>query len=380
MNFDYLILGGGAAGLSLAHLMIKDRYFDNKSIGIIEPQSHRSNDRTWCFWDKNASPYDDIIYKNWSTIKFKSSTLDRRLSIYPYRYKMIRGLDFYNHVIPELQAAHNLTWIQDQVIDMSEADDHVTVSGQRGSYRGQLVFKSYVDTEINKDDNIYVDQHFKGWFIETSEDAFDETMATFMDFSIDQSGEVRFMYVLPESRRKALVELAIFSNELLAQDAYDRIVSDYIKDDLQITDYVTEEKEFGVIPMTTYDFKRHNTAKVFHIGTAGGAVKASSGYAFKRILEHNRSIIEALKNSKSIDSTYGVINGRFRYYDMIFLNAILNGNVEGAEVFTKLFQRLTPQEVFKFLDQETSFIEDLKIFTAPPFMPFLKSMFEVLLR
>lgn len=360
--------------------MVKDRYFDDKSIGIIEPQSHRSNDRTWCFWDKNASPYDDIIYKNWSTIKFKSSTLDRRLSIHPYRYKMIRGLDFYNHVIPELQAAHNLAWIQDQVIDMSEADDHVTVSGQRGSYRGQLVFKSYVDTEINKDDNIYVDQHFKGWFIETLEDAFDETMATFMDFSIDQSGEVRFMYVLPESRRKALVELAIFSNELLAQDAYDSIVSDYIKDDLQITDYVIEEKEFGVIPMTTYDFKRHNTAKVFHIGTAGGAVKASSGYAFKRILEHNRSIIEALKNSKSIDSTYGVINGRFRYYDMIFLNAILNGNVEGAEVFTKLFQRLTPQEVFKFLDQETSFIEDLKIFTAPPFMPFLKSMFEVLLR
>ena len=49
-EFDYIIIGGGCAGLSLAYeLEIYDK-LKNKTLAIIEPREDYKRDKTWSFW------------------------------------------------------------------------------------------------------------------------------------------------------------------------------------------------------------------------------------------------------------------------------------------------------------------------------------------
>ena len=379
MHFDYIILGSGAAGLSLAHRMANDRYFDNKSIAIIDHDVKDKNDRTWCFWEIGKGYFDEIVKKKWDEIQFYSKTLDKRQNVSPYQYKMIAGIDFYNHTIPFIRNSENFTFINDKVISVDESQNKAHVKTKNNQFTAGLVFKSYPSSsKLDPSDHIYVDQHFKGFVIETEKPHFDPSCATFMDFRIDQMNDTRFLYVLPESKTKALVEVALFSNSLLTEEDYNSILVNYIKDFLQISKYEILEEEFGIIPMTTYDFRSHNTKHVFHIGTGGGIVKSSSGFAFKRIQKHSDQMIVCLKNGKALNESYAGLHGRHVLYDKVMLHAMLENGVPGEDVFTNLFEKKTAPQIFKFLDHDTTFVEDIGIFRAPPMLPFTKSFFSVI--
>ncbi|MGK0316452.1 MAG: lycopene beta-cyclase [Saprospiraceae bacterium] len=379
MHFDYIILGSGAAGLSLAHRMASDRYFDNKSIAIIDQAVKDKNDRTWCFWEIGEGYFESIVKKRWDEIQFYSKALDKRQNVNPYQYKMISGLDFYNLTIPFIKQAGNFTFIKSEILSVDESNEKAVVETSKESYTADLVFKSYPSvSKLDPKDHIYVDQHFKGYFIETDKPTFDPSCATFMDFRIDQKEDARFLYVLPESETKALVEVALFSNSLLNQNDYNVILTDYIKDFLDISNYDILEEEFGIIPMTTYPFKKHNTEHVLHIGTGGGIVKSSSGFAFSRIQKHSDQLIQCIKNNRPLANSYNGLHGRHTFYDKVMLHAMLKNGVSGEDIFTDLFSKKTAAQIFKFLDHKTSFIEDIGIFSAPPMLPFTKSFFSVL--
>jgi len=377
-SYDYIILGGGASGLSLAHRMIQHEYFHDKKIALVEKDRKTSNDRTWCFWEEGKGNYEDIVSKKWPRLTFYSTRLEKDLDITPFEYKMIRGIDFYNKVYPDLEAAANIEILYAEVNDLKESQDSVIVSTTEGELTGNHIFKSYPDEGLDTSSHLYVDQHFKGFFIETSEPQFDADRAIFMDFRIEQEGEARFLYVLPQTETRALVEVAIFSNNILEQSAYDKILKDYIKEHLEITEYKIEEEEFGVIPMTTYPFHKHNTALITHIGTGGGVVKSSSGYAFQRVQRHSDQLIECMVLGRPMSESYKGLRGRFLMYDKVMLHAMLKGGVSGTEIFTKLFEKKKAADILKFLNQDTNFLEELNIFTAPPWWPFTKAFFKEL--
>ncbi len=379
MHFDYIILGSGAAGLSLAHRMANDCYFDNKSIAIIDKEEKNKNDRTWCYWEIGEGYFDSIVKKKWDEIQFYSKTLDKRQNVNPYQYKMIAGLDFYDYTVPFIEQKENFTFIYDTIESVDESNVKAIVQTSKESYSADQVFKSYPSvSKVNQEEHIYLDQHFKGYFIETQKPTFDPSCATFMDFRIDQKGDARFLYVLPESETKALVEVALFSNNLLSQKDYNLILTDYIVDFLDISNYDILEEEFGIIPMTTYPFKNHNTEHVFHIGTGGGLVKPSSGFAFSRIQKHSDQLINCIKDNSPLSNSYHGLHGRHTFYDKVMLHAMIENGVSGEDIFTDLFSKKTASQIFKFLDHETSFLEDIGIFSAPPMLPFTKSFFSVL--
>jgi lycopene beta-cyclase len=54
-------------------------------------------------------------------------------------------------------------------------------------------------------------QHFVGWEIEAESEIFNPERAVFMDFDLPQKNGVTFMYVLPFSKKRALVEYTLFS-------------------------------------------------------------------------------------------------------------------------------------------------------------------------
>jgi lycopene beta-cyclase len=107
IKFDYVIVGGGAAGLHLAFAMSKDLFFRSKKIGIIEKSGKNSNDRTWCFWEKGEGSWEDIVSYSWNNCEFITNEKVTSLNLEAYHYKMIKAIDFYKKVITHLKETPN---------------------------------------------------------------------------------------------------------------------------------------------------------------------------------------------------------------------------------------------------------------------------------
>ena len=173
------------------------------------------------------------------------------------------------------------------------------------------------------------------------------------------------MYVLPMSKKVALFEYTLFSKQLLGKQEYEMEIADYLRSK-GIKDYTIIEKEQGVIPMTSYKFWKHNSKNVINIGTVGGWSKASTGYTFMNICKKTKSLVEFMKTDKSFRKFHKVT--RFWWYDLLLLDVLSKNNAIGAKIFGLLFKRNKVQKIFKFLDEETSFGQDLTVMLSmPPF-------------
>ncbi len=378
--FDYIIIGAGCAGLSLAYRMSKNKFFESKSILLIEPDEKNKNDRTWSYWSKEEKFYNEWAIKTWNELLFKSPKKETVLEIKPYKFRTIRGIDFYNSTLPQISSASQITQLKTKVAELNHGENFVTLSLENGeTVHGAYVFDSRLDSNYNFEDSNFVWQHFKGWVVESEEDYFDDSKAMFMDFSIDQSKDTRFFYVLPYSKKRALIQIAIFSNEIVSSKDYDVLIKNYIDQDHPTLKYSILEEEYDKIPMTDFAFPISEGSGHMFIGSASGMVKASSGFAFKRMQDQSDDIIQFLISGKDpTRATQKIARKKYRILDGTFLNVILTNRLTGQEVFTKLLERNKAKNIFDFLSQKSSLIQEIKIMLSLPTLPFLKSFIKVL--
>ena len=142
-----------------------------------------------------------------------------------------------------------------------------------------------------------------------------------MDFNVEQQKATAFMYVLPITKKKALVEYTVFSKELLDKDSYDTSIKNYLSLHYPNQSFSVLHEEFGAIPMTQNSFTSSSEISVIPIGTMGGAVKASTGYAFKFIQEQTKQIAIDLANGNEPDAV--LKKTRHQFYDAVLLDLSL---------------------------------------------------------
>ncbi|SNY95236.1 lycopene cyclase family protein [Flagellimonas pacifica] len=373
-HFDYIIIGAGAAGLLLADALVSDDFFSSSSILIIDLDDKTKNDRTWCFWESGSGKFDHLLHKSWPNIHFAGKELNRSSAIVPYRYKMLRGIDFYDHYVDKIKKQPNVTWVKDRVIMVEENGKKVLVTSQNGFFTGTTVFNSLFNLQKIKKQQKHplLQQHFLGWFIKAEKSVFSPEEATFMDFSIPQQGNTRFMYVLPFSETEALLEYTLFSENLLGKSEYENGIRDYMKQNFGNTAFEITAVEQGTIPMTCYKFHKHNSNRIMHIGVAGGWTKPSTGFTFYNTSKKVSALAEHLKKKKTIPKFSK--KNRFWFYDLLLLDILYRDNYLGQSIFESMFKKRKPQLILKFLDEETSLWEDLKIISACPKLPFLKAL------
>ena len=370
-KYDYIITGTGASGLMLAYYMMQDSYFDQKKLLLIDKETKNKNDRTWCFWEKKDGVWDAIVSKKWNQIYFGSQYFSEVININPYQYKLIRSKDFYSKILTSLEEKSNVTTVQEKVLDFKDEGTIVEVETDKGLYLADKVFNSVVISDAYKIQKNFplLNQHFIGWFIKTEIPVFDKEKATFMDFEIEQKGNTRFMYVLPISETTALFEYTLFSKDILNDSEYEDEIKNYIED-RGIGDYTIIEKEKGCIPMTSYEFREQNSQSILHIGTAGGWTKASTGFTFKNTEKKVIDLVKYLKDNKDLSKFDK--RTKFWYYDLLFLDLLYKENQNGAVLFSRLFKKNSITKILRFLDEETSFLEDIKIMATMPTRKFLK--------
>ncbi|MEO0066810.1 MAG: hypothetical protein RI983_2136 [Bacteroidota bacterium] len=382
-EYDYIIAGAGCAGMSLLMRLASDSFFSSKKILVVDADDKSLNDRTWCFWEKEADIFEPVVHHVWEELDFFSNHFSTVMDIAPYQYKMIRGIDFYNYVKNKIASASNIEWKKATVSKLiQKSTDHragVQLTDGTVLYTN-YVFSSILFEPIPKSPHAYhFLQHFTGWEIETTAPCFNPERAVFMDFRVGQEHGTTFMYVLPTSATTALVEYTLFTESLLPDEAYEKAIRDYIGGELKIQDYTITHREKGVIPMTTYSFPRFRGNHVY-IGIAGGEAKASSGYAFRFIQKRTAAIVNALKQGKSLEINKSFSEKKGHLYDAVLLHVLHYQKMPGDEIFASIFKGNKASAVLSFLDNESSLFKDLKIMNSVPTGIFLPAALQEMLK
>lgn len=376
-KYDYIILGSGLSGLLIAFRMANDSWFDNKSIVIIDKEIKNQNDRTWCFWEETDGEFDAILSKTWEKAFIGNKAFQQSFKTEPYLYKMIRSSHFYKLVLDKILTKSNFSFEKDEIISWKQHSDSVAIQGINQSYSGHFLLNSFSDLNpvLNQKKYPYLKQHFIGWFIKTQEPVFDDSEVKFMDFTIEQNGNTRFMYVLPVSKTEALFEYTLFSEKLLEKSVYEKAIEHYLQNH-SIYDYEIVEKEAGNIPMTCFPFHNQNSERILFTGTAGGWTKASTGFTFFNSKKQAGKLVEFLKTNQNLTQFHQ--KNRYWFYDLILLEVLHQNNELGAQLFGTLFQKNSIQDIFQFLNEEGTILSDLKVMLTLPKWIFMKATFRAL--
>ncbi|GAB3514137.1 Rossmann-fold NAD(P)-binding domain-containing protein [Emticicia fontis] len=380
-QYDYIICGGGMAGLSLAYYLKKSKLKD-KSIGIIEPKEKNTNDRTWAFWEKTPNTFESILHRTWNTVQITDANGNSQmLDMGGYQYKLLRGIDFYNFVTEELKKYEDIEWLKDSVKSIKEEADCAIVETQNGQLlQASLIFDSTYQLNLTLKHNHNLLQHFKGYVIQTEKPCFNPVLPVMMNFNIEQKGECRFIYILPFDERTALVEYTLFSEILLPKEEYEIELKKSIKEQLGLSDYKKLEEEFGIIPMSDVATQEFPSKHVIRIGTAGGYTNAATGYTFQNTQRKLKKLVETLEKTGLPPIKENWFNKRFQFYASVLLNVLEQKRYPAADIFASLYRKNPPARVFGFLDGDTNLWEEIKLMNTVPKTKFLAAVGSVIAR
>ena len=352
-EFDYVILGGGCAGLSLAYHLDINNKIENKTLAIVEMREEYKRDKTWSFWKITDHNFDDCIIKSWNnfTINIKSETYEVLNKEYPYQ-TIDSGL-FYQKILKQLKQNKNIEFFKNT---------------NELKLKNSIIFNSF-PTKGNYVNELW--QHFKGLEIETTKNIFDDEIFNLMDFDCDQKKNVHFFYTLPFAKNKALIETTWLSkmNEKSLKD-YDIQLETYIKDTLKIKDYKINYEEEGAIPLF-YPRNKVDKNKI-NIGSSGGMTRLSTGYTFLNIQEHSKYLVNNIEQIQNVKPYH--IGKKYEFLDKIFLNVLKSHPDKMPKIFLNMF-KAPPKKVIKFLSNKSNIFDDISIIFKMPKWIFVKNIF-----
>jgi lycopene beta-cyclase len=391
---DVVVIGAGAAGLSLArHLAGTPSPGHGTGAGpgptalsaaVVEapPGPLRPGPRTWCFWEDGPGELDETVYASWDRLTvYQPDGTRLTAQVAPLRYKMIRSADFEAAVDRTLGAHPRITRLTGTVTGVRDGPSgadvaYTTEQGAARRLRARWVFDSRPPGRLPPARSTLL-QHFRGWFVRLRDDAFDPGAAVLMDLRTPQPRQgLSFGYVLPFSAREALVEYTEFSPRVREVADYERELHRYTRQVLGLGPLEVTAAEQGVIPMTDAVFPVRAGASVFRIGGAGGATRPSTGYTFAPIQRQVRAVADALRTGRTPEPP-PVHAARARAMDAVLLRALSTGRLDGAEFFGRLFRRNPAPRLLRFLDGRAGPLEELRVGLTTPVTAMLLSALEV---
>tara|TARA_B110000967_G_scaffold24773_1_gene22779 strand:- start:4390 stop:5460 length:1071 start_codon:yes stop_codon:yes gene_type:complete len=353
-EFDYIIIGGGCSGLSLAYALETNNNLKNKSLAIIELRTEYIRDKTWSFWKTVNHNFEDCVMKSWNNFSINTSSKSLKLKTKNFPYQTINSELFYKKINNKLLRNKNIQFFKN-INDINT--------------NNSLIFNSVPKSGADKSK---LWQHFQGIEIETEKNFFDTEIINLMDFNCDQRDNVHFFYTLPFTKNKALVETTWISklDDNSLRD-YDSQIEKYIKDNLGIKNYKISYKEMGAIPLFYPMYVNEN--KKINIGSVGGMTRLSTGYTFLNIQEHSEYIVKNIDKIKNIKAY--TIGKKYKFLDHVFLKVLEKYPEKMPNIFFKMFVG-SADTVIKFLSNKSNIFEDLLIILKIPYKwIFIKSLF-----
>ncbi len=367
---DYLFAGAGASAILLLMSLDERGMLHGKNIIIIDPDNKLKNDKTYCFWENS----EDLIVKRckhlinhqWEKVSVNSN---KPQLLHPMKYFYISSFDLYKE-LQRIIEKYNILRIHQPVLALKKSEHGVAVITNDDTFLSKTVFDSRPPYYLNlKKNESHLLQSFLGYVIEVENKLSDYNCVDLMDFDVEQNEYTQFVYILPFSENKLLVELTRFGVSQLMQKEAEPILDNYITK--RFGTYKIAAIEIGNIPMSNAAILTDNIPNVISIGGRSGAIKPSTGYAFKNMFKHAENIANSLQNMHQLKVTNNA--GRFKFYDRLLLLILRNDPPSGKIIFETLFKKNDAKNVLNFMDEKTSIFQDIKILSSLPFKPFLKA-------
>jgi lycopene beta-cyclase len=369
-HYDFILAGGGLAGLSLACHLVASPLRD-RSILIVDPEPKERNDRTWSYWTNHAGLFDGAVAHSWDRLRFVGGDGEIDVALGDYRYRTIRGDDFYRFARRQLAACPTVEFLRGRVerIEDGPAQATVVVAGQ--ALTCDWVFDSR--PVAAKDERYtHLKLTFRGWEVETTAPAFDTSAATFLDFRTPAHGDVRFFYVLPFAANRALVEYTLFTPARVTRGETEQAIAGYLHQVLGIENYRILSQEGGCLPVTDQPMPRRLGKRILAVGIRGGRLKPSTGFAFTRVQDDSAAIVASLQaHGHPFDLPEDA--PLFHMLDSILLRVMAEhpGQIEPA--FAAMFGRNPVERILRFLDEQAQPAEVVEMIATLPRAVFVRT-------
>ena len=371
-KFDYIIVGAGCSGLSLAYEMNVKNLFNDKTCAIIDKRKEFNRDKIWSYWNIYEHSFYDCLINKWDKFCVKKNQNEIILDCENFQYQSIDSQKFYKKILDNLNSNKNIKLILNKSVDkIYENKDEAIVQCSDEIFRTDIIFNSSLDNKTTKESELF--QHFYGCEVVFDENVNLPEYPIIMDFNCNQDSWVHFFYTLPMGKNKIFIENTWISNEKsFAFERYIAEINYYIQNNLNYKKkYKTNYSEIGSIPM--FHFKNNmKYKKIINIGTAGNLTRKSTGYTFLNIQKSVKQI--AINISKKQNIKESSVSLKYNYLDDIFIKVLLEKKGSMHEVFFDLFKKNKTKDIVKFLSNTSNWFEDLKIILSMPKLIFIKKL------
>jgi lycopene beta-cyclase len=378
-HYELVILGGGCAGLSLAMRLADFGHLAPTTL-ILEKRAGYSNDRTWCFWNEGNPVLSDWVDHSWSNFQIKNGNNSFTKSCKDAPYLMISANTFYRKAISKIALnKQRLTLMKNQNI-VSVVKTHAKtwrITTEECTFTTDKIVDTRPSKSINEKSSTLW-QSFIGYEIEAQANIFDKNQFVLMDFDERFTHGLGFIYVLPFSESRALIEYTVFSDKVMSADRLKHYLNPALKKYLKDASYQTLRKEQGQLPMGNQKIKQSGDPSYIYAGLYAGSARPSSGYAFQRIQSWAEKCVTEIINHQPMMAPEKDV-ATLTIMDDIFLsvlrsNAIKENPNATITLFFNFFSRCRTKTVIRFLSDHANSMDYLSIIIAMPKLLFLKAL------
>jgi lycopene beta-cyclase len=372
-KYDYILAGGGCAGLSLVYHLLESSLKDSQIL-IIDPNQGEIPNKTWCYWSKEALPiHPQSARFSWNSFYLKDATQQLTKPLEDLSYHHLNSHDFYTHVLEKIRQFPNVHFLKEEVVALTPTGTGIQVTTHTAdTFNAPFVFDSRVKSTDS--DQSILKQVFIGIRIKVSEPLFDPKKWGLMDFETRPSNGFDFIYTLPFSTHEALIEYTAYTTEERTEEELLKELQEFLNQKYGSIAYDIQFQESGKIPMSTRNFFSSVSSRHIPIGTAAGWTKPSTGYTFAPIQENCAAIVASLERDE-LTSLHFPRKTRFVFYDNILLTIAHRWPKRLPGLFLNLFSSSRPELVFRFLSEKTTFSEEIRLLSGLKFGIFLKGLF-----
>ncbi len=369
-DYDLAFAGAGLSALSLAVRLAA--LPEPPRMLLIDPRTQFPHDRTWCHWQLHPTPFDSAITHRWHQWTVRSSTVGTPRRDIHSPYARIPSDRLYDVALEKLMSCPQVTLLTGRSVTTIENHPEHTILHLSD---GQQITASWTfDTRPPQNAHAPWRQIFRGLELHSPEANLDPDTVTLMDFQSAGPDGIRFFYVLPLDHQTALVEDTwLVPSDQTPQFSNEAILT-YAQEHLSSATWQIRHQEEGNLPMGLKPLlpsavKIKN--RIIPWGTPAGAVRPSSGYAFSRIQRASETMTHYWSQHGRPDPTMAHESKLLAWMDRVFLRVMDRHPERVPEFFVRMFQRVPPEALVRFLESEPRAVDILQVMRALPPAPFL---------
>lgn len=364
--FDIAILGAGVTGLRLANTLL-DQSSRHLRVALIGPPDVRRQRISFWHDGRDAQDYAGAISGRWSAwdMRFQGETVTQtaRCSEYVTIDALVLKQALKKQVLNRGGRCY-----EGRVLQLNQHASNAEIIAECGT----VLARQLIDTRTPTVPAACLKQQFLGVEVELDNPhGFKHPLLMDFDITKISAEAVNFIYAIPINPHRLFVEATIFSYHLAAKADFNRAIDDWLAQNItgSSESRLCSEAEFAVIPMG----KVHPLdASLVRCGVAGGAARASTGYAFKGAERQLARLVSHVLEGRTLQPV-AAYSWRARVMDAIFLEVAKTDIHLLPNLFYAMGRKLNGDDFADFLSDTGGWRPNIRTILAAPKWPFIKA-------